>query len=179
MVATKALTYISSMLVLFSLPVPIHAQQQGMGSSIICGTQIIGSGSTVTCNVNTWPLSSEKQGQLAELCQEENFGIIPPVLFMSKKTYNVGEIISIRYSGACPNKTQFLIVPQEARTGSIITVAMDRRFVSVPDYKGVIRFMNDRQSRPGMYVIRAYFVDGKGRRDLAAISLPFEVRSRF
>lgn len=176
---TKVLTYISSILLLINLQATTYAQTQDMGSSNICGAQVIGSQNIIKCYVNTWPLSIDKKGELAELCQDENFGVIPSILFMSKKTYNVGEIIAIKYSGACPNKTEFLIVPEKNRPTSQRNVGMRRRSVPVPSYEGEIRFIDDRQSHPGMYVIQAYFTDSQQRTFLGGRSLPFQVNSRY
>jgi hypothetical protein len=176
---TKVLSYVSIFFLWINPQATAYAQSQNMGSSNICGTLVIGDHSIIECNVNTWPLSIEKKGELAQLCQDQNFGAIPPILFMSKRNYNVGEIISIKYSGACPNQTEFLIVPEKTRLSPTRNGGMKGRSVPVPSYAGEIRFIDDRQSRPGMYVIQAYFTDSQRRTFLGGRSLPFQVNSRY
>lgn len=180
MILIRALACISSVLLLNNLPPSVYAQQinQGMGSFNICGTQVIGNNSIITCNVNTWPLSNERKNDLVELCRRENFGRIPSILFMTKKAYNVGEIISIKYSGACPNKTEFLITPQSTNPDNGRNAGMMRRSEPVSDYEAEMEF-DDRPLRPGKYVIHAYFADRSRRQSyIAGISLPFEILKR-
>ena len=181
MIVIKVLIYISSVLLLTNLPASTHAQRQNMGSSNICGTQLRGNQNRVDCKVfiNQWPLSSEEKGNLVELCRADDLGATPPIIFMTKKIYNAGEIISIRYSGACPYKTEFLIVPENNRPTPSRNTGMARRSVPVPNYEGEIRFVNDKQPNPGMYVIHAYLIDSERRVTLGGRSLPFQVRSKF
>lgn len=152
---------------------------QSMGSSNICGSQVIGNNNSVICNVSNWPLNSKQQEKLSFLCQDENFYPIPPVLVNTKKTYGVGEIISIGYSGACPNKTEFLIVPANQKPIAGRNTGERRRSVLVSDYKGEIRFKKYKPSNPGTYVVNSYFTDEQGTVFLAGRSFPFEVISKF
>jgi hemolysin-activating ACP:hemolysin acyltransferase len=54
------------------------------------------------------------------------------------------------------------------------------RSVPASNYEGEIKFTNDKQSKPGKYVIQAYFNDDQQRQSyIAGRSLPFEVIDRF
>ncbi len=175
----KALT-ISSTLFLTSLLTPIYAQNnnQTIGSDNICGTQILGNGNYVICNVNNWPLNKEKKSTLVENCRRENFGVIPNILFNTKKTYNVGEIISIEYAGACPGKTDFFIVQDNANRDCRRNMGMRQRSERVQSYEGALEFSKHKIGNAGKYVIHACFL-GEGSDYIAGVSLPFEVLSRF
>jgi hypothetical protein len=183
MILTNALNFSSSVLFLIGVGIQTislaEVPSQSMGSSNICGSQVIGNKNSIICNVNNWPLSSKQQEKLSFLCQDENFYPIPPVLVNTKKTYGVGEIISIGYSGACPNKTEFLIVPANQKPVAGRNTGERRRSVLVSDYKGEIRFKKDKQSNPGMYAVNSYFTDEQGKVFLAGRSFPFEVISKF
>ncbi len=176
----KALT-ISSTLFFTSLLTPIYAQNnnQTIGSDNICGTQILGNGNYVICNVNNWPLNEEKKSTLVENCRRENFGVIPSILFNTKKTYNVGEIISIEYAGACPGKTVFFIVPESTNRECRLDTGMKRRSEIAQNYEGSLEFSKHKikEGQDGKYVIHACFFD-KGGNYLAGVSLPFEVLPR-
>lgn len=183
MILTNVLKFSSSVLFLIGFGIQTislaEVPSQSIGSSNICGSQTIGNNNIFICNVYNWPLSSKQQDKLSHLCQDEDFYNIPPVLVKTKKTYGVGEIIRIEYSGACPNKTEFLIVPANQKPVAGRNTGQRRRSVLVSDYKGEIRFKKDKQSNPGMYVINSYFTDEQGNVFLAGRSFPFEVISKF
>lgn len=182
----KTTYYFFNILLLFSYSQSVKAQENNCekisnGSQCVnkgvvynCGNQATGN---VTCNNFPNTFFPEKANQdLKDLCSEENFGAIKNgVIIYTRKAYNVGEIIDIKYSDACPYKTEFLIVRANAPYTSRRNTIMRRRSLKVPSYNGEIRFPEDRISSPGTYAIQAYYTDNQRKTFLAGRSFPFEV----
>ena len=164
-------------------PSPSSVAQTAIQEGSQCGGQITGgNGNTVIidCDPTNFSVDSEKKTELSILCDEENFGIIPPVFFETKDTYNVGEIISARYSGTCPNKTKLVVVRASYPDRSVLNNHHIYGTVApVRDYEGEIRFDSNRQERPDTFQIMAIFKDRQNKVFSGGRSLPFEVRERF
>lgn len=156
---------------------PSFAQDSNIGNNNICGTIIRGYSNTVNCNVfvNSWP--KNELSQRSELCEQENFGLLPPILFMTKRRYSLGEIIAFRFSGACPQRTRIVLV------GANDVVKTTRRYwlrpIIIHEYQGFVELRNIRPTVPGDYSLVAFFVDSEGREFPAGRSLPFSVYDRF
>jgi hypothetical protein len=155
---------------------PSIAQDSRIDNNTICGTIIRGYSNTVNCSVfiNTWP--KNELSQRSELCEQENFGLLPPILFMTKKRYSLGEIIAFRFSGACPQRTRIGLIDANR-----VTKTLDRGLgaVLIHEYQGYVDLRNNRPTAPGDYSLVAFFVDSAGRAFPAGRSLPFSVYERF
>lgn len=181
----KPIIYVSNILLLFSCFQSVEAEETnvdtvrngsaGKNTGIIynCGNQAVG---PVTCIYDRFHLDKEKSKKIGELCSIENFGAIEKgVEFKTRKTYNVGEIINIEYTNACPYKTDFLIVNANSPYSPRRNSGMREKSVKVPDFNGEMRFTEDKKSKPGKYAIQAYYIDSQRKIFLGGRSLPFEV----
>jgi hypothetical protein len=157
---------------------PSLAQNQEMGSYNICGTQVRGSGNIVNCNVflGQWPQG--RTDKISELCRQEEYGLLPPVLFMTKTNYALGEIVRFQYSGACPQNTRFILLDANKDLDVVLRRSLTGS-VLASQFRGSAEMREDKPEQVGSYTIAAVFIDEQRRRFIAGRSLPFNVYSRY